>query len=318
MTTRPIIDRSRSSSRTRIPTLQSLSQPNSRSTSPIPSSPHLRSALKHHSPTASPLLLPTDPVAVAELDSVYTRRVAFDTFESETVNKRAGGANFSISAKSRNYHRLGSSRTFLVCSDLNSYSWHAVEWTLENLLEDMDELVILRVIEPGTAAGKQFDGGPDGVDDAREDADVLLAQVMAKDTDLQVGRTFPSSPRVVLTRREQVDFNRRRIRRGRDPRSNDEDHRSLPTRRPHHRLTRSKGEAFLTRRRRIHFPISRRQVPHSHHRRSTRYHDRQSSCQSGTTDDETEHGARWRSCWRGRRVERAAGEVDAGASDAFQ
>lgn len=65
-----------------------------------------------------------------------------------------------------------------------------MEWTLENLLEDMDELVILRVIEPGTAAGKQFDGGPDGVDDAREDADVLLAQVMAKDTDLQVSHTL--------------------------------------------------------------------------------------------------------------------------------
>lgn len=192
-TQRPLIDRSRSSSRTRVPTLQSLSQPPSRSTSPIPSSPHLRSALKHHSPTASPLILPTDP---PEPDSIYTRRVAFDTFESETLNKRAGGANFSISAKSRNYHRLGSSRTFLVCSDLNSYSWHAVEWTVENLLEDMDELVILRVIQPGTAAGKQFDG-EDGVDDAREDADVLLAQVMAKDTDLQVRRTLS----VVVQRR---------------------------------------------------------------------------------------------------------------------
>ena len=46
------------------------------------------------------------------------------------------------------YHH--GSRTFLLGLDQKDYSRYALEWAMNELCEDNDELVILRVIDSGT------------------------------------------------------------------------------------------------------------------------------------------------------------------------
>jgi len=47
------------------------------------------------------------------------------------------------------YKYLTTSRTFLLGLDNKDYSQCALEWGMEQLFEDNDELVILRVIDTG-------------------------------------------------------------------------------------------------------------------------------------------------------------------------
>lgn len=68
------------------------------------------------------------------------------------------------------------SRTFLVGTDLNEYSVHALNWLLSSLTEDHDEIVVLRVIEPAsgvTLSERQLE-------ECREEAEEVLKQVMSK------------------------------------------------------------------------------------------------------------------------------------------
>ena len=49
---------------------------------------------------------------------------------------------FTLQAKTDNWRRTKRSRTFLVGTDLNEYSAHALDWTMENMVEDGDEVRI--------------------------------------------------------------------------------------------------------------------------------------------------------------------------------
>lgn len=86
--------------------------------------------------------------------------------------------SFTLTSHSRGFTRSRSTRTFLVATDMAKYSVNAIHWTLESLLEDGDEVVILRVIEPGSGvAGKAWEGR-EGPEEAREDAEEVLDGVM--------------------------------------------------------------------------------------------------------------------------------------------
>jgi hypothetical protein len=54
---------------------------------------------------------------------------------------------------------------------------HALEWLLDTLCEDGDEVVVLRVVEPGTSAHTVLKSD---VDEAREEAQALMDSVMEK------------------------------------------------------------------------------------------------------------------------------------------
>jgi hypothetical protein len=49
------------------------------------------------------------------------------------------------------YRYQHSSRTFLLGLDHKDYSQYALEWGMQELFEDNDEIVILRVIDSGSA-----------------------------------------------------------------------------------------------------------------------------------------------------------------------
>ncbi|KAG0206143.1 hypothetical protein BGX28_002363 [Mortierella sp. GBA30] len=72
----------------------------------------------------------------------YVARVGFDTFGCDDTAEYV----FTLQARTDNWHRTKSSRTFLVGTDLNDYSSHALQWVMENMVEDGDEIVALRVV----------------------------------------------------------------------------------------------------------------------------------------------------------------------------
>ena len=76
----------------------------------------------------------------------YQPRVGFDTSE----NKNVTDFSFTMSSKHKNYKSTARSRTFLCGTDENDYSEFALEWLLEELVNEDDEIVCLRVVNPDT------------------------------------------------------------------------------------------------------------------------------------------------------------------------
>jgi len=123
------------------------------------------------------------------LDPSYRRRVGFDTFgagndlEGKAVSTGGGTGvtySFTLSAKSAQFTRTRWSRTFLVCTDLNEYSVNAVNWLLKSLAEDNDEVVVLRVIEPGSSAHNAWKSS---MEEARDEAEDVLEDLMQRNAD---------------------------------------------------------------------------------------------------------------------------------------
>lgn len=75
--------------------------------------------------------------------STYESRVSFDTFD----NKDATDISFTLVSKHKDYAYSRRSRTFLCGTDQNDYSDFALEWLVEELVEDGDEIVCLRVVD---------------------------------------------------------------------------------------------------------------------------------------------------------------------------
>ncbi|MCJ1464166.1 hypothetical protein MMC07_002779 [Pseudocyphellaria aurata] len=75
--------------------------------------------------------------------STYESRVSFDTFD----NRDATDYSFTLVSKHKHYAYTPRSRTFLCGADSNDYSEFALEWLVDELVEDGDEIVCLRVVD---------------------------------------------------------------------------------------------------------------------------------------------------------------------------
>lgn len=76
-------------------------------------------------------------------DSTFLKRVGFDTFD----NKDASDFSLTLKAKHKDYSYTRRSRTFLCGTDQNDYSEFALEWLIDELVDDGDEIVCLRVVD---------------------------------------------------------------------------------------------------------------------------------------------------------------------------
>jgi hypothetical protein len=72
----------------------------------------------------------------------YVRVVSFDTM----TNKDLPDYSFTLRAKSPGYKRTRRSRTFMVATDLANYSEYALTWATDEIIDDGDELIVLRVV----------------------------------------------------------------------------------------------------------------------------------------------------------------------------
>ena len=81
--------------------------------------------------------------------------VGFDTF----ANPAASDYSLTLNRKHRSYVYTKRSRTFLCGTDTNDYSDTALEWLLDELVDDGDEIVCLRVVEKDSKEASRWSGG---------------------------------------------------------------------------------------------------------------------------------------------------------------
>ncbi|EXJ90355.1 hypothetical protein A1O1_03454 [Capronia coronata CBS 617.96] len=105
----------------------------------------------------------------------YHRGVSFDTFD----NRDASTESFTLNYKHRDYASTSRSRTFLCGTDAKDYSEYALEWVLDELIEDGDEIVCLRVVEKDAKSASEttYERGK-----YRDEAQRLLDSVIRKNS----------------------------------------------------------------------------------------------------------------------------------------
>ena len=73
----------------------------------------------------------------------YTPKVSFDTFE----NPVASMFSFTLQVKSEGYRRTRNTRVFLCASSPDESGRVALEWSLESLVQEGDELIVFRGVD---------------------------------------------------------------------------------------------------------------------------------------------------------------------------
>ena len=138
-------------------------------------------------------------VLITDLGRIYENRVSFDTFD----DKDAKDSSFTLRSKHRHYAYTRRSRTFLCGTDQNDYSEFALEWLLDELVDDGDEVVCLRVVDKDSKLSSAEEGR------YRTEAHKLLEQIQTKTKDddksislileFSVGKVQESIQRMVWT-----------------------------------------------------------------------------------------------------------------------
>ncbi|KAI9721116.1 MAG: hypothetical protein M1812_002597 [Candelaria pacifica] len=108
--------------------------------------------------------------------TAFKDRVSFDTFD----NKDASTFSLTLNSKHKDYEYTRRSRTFLCGTDQNDYSEFALEWLIDELTDDGDEIVCLRVIDKDSKITSDA-----SVEEGRYrlEAKKLLDQVIEKNTE---------------------------------------------------------------------------------------------------------------------------------------
>lgn len=138
--------------------------------------------------------------------SHFSKRVAFDTFD----NKDAQDFSLTLRAKHRDYVYSRRSRTFLCGTDQNEYSEFALEWLLDELVDDGDEIICLRVVDKDSKAASSSSSNETREKEYRAEAEKLLNDIIDKNDDdkaisivleYAVGKVQDTIQRMVTLRR---------------------------------------------------------------------------------------------------------------------
>ncbi|RMJ26052.1 Universal stress protein family [Aspergillus sp. HF37] len=107
--------------------------------------------------------------------NAYERGVSFDTFD----NRDAADFSLTLNYKHKGYQSTRRSRTFLCGTDQNDYSDFALEWLMDELVDDGDEIVCLRAVERDSriASDSGVEGGK-----YRQEAEKLFEQAIQKNS----------------------------------------------------------------------------------------------------------------------------------------
>jgi hypothetical protein len=89
------------------------------------------------------MVLTEDPT-----NSRFQHHVSFDNFGGGEPTER-NTISFTLNVKHKGYQFKRRSRTFMVGIDENDYSDIALQWMLEELVDDGDQIICLRVVEKG-------------------------------------------------------------------------------------------------------------------------------------------------------------------------
>jgi len=79
-------------------------------------------------------------------DSRFQKHVSFDNFTGGDATEKNTNS-FTLNVSHKGYQSMRHSRVFMVGIDENDYSDIALQWVLEELVDDGDEVVCLRVVD---------------------------------------------------------------------------------------------------------------------------------------------------------------------------
>jgi hypothetical protein len=79
-------------------------------------------------------------------DDRFKKHIAFDTVPAGEPTKN-NAISLTLNVRHKGYQRRRRSRTFMVGVDEHAYSDYALQWLLDELVDDGDEIVCVRVME---------------------------------------------------------------------------------------------------------------------------------------------------------------------------
>ncbi|KAK7710437.1 hypothetical protein SLS57_008401 [Botryosphaeria dothidea] len=128
--------------------------------------------------SGSPKVRPQRRLSSPPPPPVFQPRVSFDTFDkpADFIEENS----FTLIRKHKDYEYSKRSRTFLCGLDSNEYSEYALEWLIDELVDDGDEIVCLQVVEKDdkVAGDTSIDNGR-----YREEAEKLMDRIQMKNTE---------------------------------------------------------------------------------------------------------------------------------------
>lgn len=130
-----------------------------------------------HLQSACPLAI-RDELYMLIRNRTYERGVSFNTFD----NRDAPNFSLTLNYKHKGYQSTRRSRSFLVGTDQSEYSELALAWLLDELVDDGDEIVCLRVVEKDSRMASDA-----GIEEGkyRQEANRLFEQVIRKNSQNQ-------------------------------------------------------------------------------------------------------------------------------------
>jgi hypothetical protein len=111
--------------------------------------------------------------------SRFQPHVSFDNFAGGEPTER-NTISFTLNVKHKGYTYKRRSRTFMVGVDENAYSDYALQWMLEELVDDGDEIVCLRVVDKDAKISSDKSLGRK---EYQEEAKQLMNAIQAKNDD---------------------------------------------------------------------------------------------------------------------------------------
>lgn len=87
--------------------------------------------------------------------SAYSRRVSFDTVDSRD-SSQCSLTSLTLNYKHKDYKASRHGRTYLCGLDASDYSEFALEWLIDELIEDGDEIVCLRIVDRDSIDAKRY------------------------------------------------------------------------------------------------------------------------------------------------------------------
>jgi hypothetical protein len=105
-------------------------------------------------------------------DTRFQNHVGFDNLPIGEATKH-NLPSLTLNIKHKGYKASKRSRSFMAGVDENAYSDYALEWLLDELVDDGDEVVCVRVLEKEVRASDQ---------QYQEEAQALMQSIIAKNT----------------------------------------------------------------------------------------------------------------------------------------
>ncbi|KAH6903348.1 universal stress protein family domain-containing protein [Coprinopsis sp. MPI-PUGE-AT-0042] len=157
--------------------VEKASQSLSGSASPAPSTFSSTAPSFGYTPIASSLAPPHSSAASSQVPKgPYTPKVSFDTFE----NPQASMFSFTLQVKSPGYKRTRTTRVYLCAAGPDESGQEALDWALESLAQDGDEVIVFR--------GVDEDNMENDHNILREDARALFKRIQEKSAEVDPDR----------------------------------------------------------------------------------------------------------------------------------